>query len=208
MANYKSATFTVNISITDKIVVALKNGSSVTINGSNALTYGDKLSKLNLGKAVFVEKGTNTVVPGTLEFAAPDDVPTVGTTTAGWKFTPDDADIYVGLTGTVEISVSRATPNVTIPTVSKTNIVYDPAKTLKDYTLNGTDGTWVVGGTETSVAGTWSWKTDTTVPTVNNSGYVAVFTPDDTNNYNTVTGTITVKVTKATPVIAEKRRFN
>ena len=53
MANYKSATFTVNISITDKIVVALKNGSSVTINGSNALTYGDKLSKLNLGKAVF-----------------------------------------------------------------------------------------------------------------------------------------------------------
>ena len=203
MANYKSATFTVNISITDKIVVALKNGSSVTINGSNALTYGDKLSKLNLGKAVFVEKGTNTVVPGTLEFAAPDDVPTVGTTTAGWKFTPDDADIYVGLTGTVEISVSRATPNVTIPTVSKTNIVYDPAKTLKDYTLNGTDGTWVVGGTETSVAGTWSWKTDTTVPTVNNSGYVAVFTPDDTNNYNTVTGTITVKVTKATPVIAK-----
>lgn len=55
MANYVSATFTVNISITDKIVVALQNGSSVTINGSNALTYGDKLSKLNLGNAVFVE---------------------------------------------------------------------------------------------------------------------------------------------------------
>lgn len=203
MANYKSATFTVNISITDKIVVALKNGSSVTINGSNALTYGDKLSKLNLGKAVFVEKGTNTVVPGTLEFAAPDDVPTVGTTTAGWKFTPDDADIYVGLTGTVEISVSRATPNVTIPTVSKTNIVYDPAKTLKDYTLNGTDGTWIVGGTETSVAGSWSWKTDTTVPIVNNRGYVAVFTPADSDNYNPVEKTVTVTVAKATPVIIE-----
>lgn len=141
MANYESATFTVNISITDKIVVALQNGSSVTINGSNALTYGDKLSKLNLGNAVFVEAGTNTVVHGTLEFAAPDDVPTVGTTTAGWKFTPDEADTYAELTGTVEISVSRATPNVTIPTVSETNIVYDPAKTLKDYTLNGTDGT-------------------------------------------------------------------
>lgn len=136
MANYESATFTVNISITDKIVVALQNGSSVTINGSNALTYGDKLSKLNLGNAVFVEAGTNTVVHGTLEFAAPDDVPTVGTTTAGWKFTPDEADTYAELTGTVEISVSRATPNVTIPTVSETNIVYDPAKTLKDYTLN------------------------------------------------------------------------
>ena len=36
----------------------------------------------------------------------------------------------------------------------------------------------------------------------------AVFTPNDANNYNTVTRTITVKVTKATPVIAEKRRFN
>ena len=36
----------------------------------------------------------------------------------------------------------------------------------------------------------------------------AVFTPNDANNYNTVTRTSTVKVTKATPVIAEKRRFN
>lgn len=203
MANYESATFTVNISITDKIVVALQNGSSVTINGSNALTYGDKLSKLNLGNAVFVEAGTNTVVHGTLEFAAPDDVPTVGTTTAGWKFTPDEADTYAELTGTVEISVSRATPNVTIPTVSETNIVYDPAKTLKDYTLNGTDGTWIVGGTETSVAGSWSWKTDTTVPIVNNRGYVAVFTPADSNNYNPVEKTVTVTVAKATPVITE-----
>lgn len=203
MANYESATFTVNISITDKIVVALQNGSSVTINGSNALTYGDKLSKLNLGNAVFVEAGTNTVVHGTLEFAAPDDVPTVGTTTAGWKFTPDEADTYAELTGTVEISVSRATPNVTIPTVSETNIVYDPAKTLKDYALNGTDGTWIVGGTETSVAGSWSWKTDTTVPIVNNRGYVAVFTPADSNNYNPVEKTVTVTVAKATPVITE-----
>lgn len=203
MANYESATFTVNISITDKIVVALQNGSSVTINGSNALTYGDKLSKLNLGNAVFVEAGTNTVVHGILEFAAPDDVPTVGTTTAGWKFTPDEADTYAELTGTVEISVSRATPNVTIPTVSETNIVYDPAKTLKDYTLNGTDGTWIVGGTETSVAGSWSWKTDTTVPIVNNRGYVAVFTPADSNNYNPVEKTVTVTVAKATPVITE-----
>ena len=203
MANYESATFTVNISITDKIVVALQNGSSVTINGSNAPTYGDKLSKLNLGNAVFVEAGTNTVVHGTLEFAAPDDVPTVGTTTAGWKFTPDEADTYAELTGTVEISVSRATPNVTIPTVSETNIVYDPAKTLKDYTLNGTDGTWIVGGTETSVAGSWSWKTDTTVPIVNNRGYVAVFTPADSNNYNPVEKTVTVTVAKATPVITE-----
>lgn len=203
MANYESATFTVNISITDKIVVALQNGSSVTINGSNALTYGDKLSKLNLGNAVFVEAGTNTVVHGTLEFAAPDDVPTVGTTTAGWKFTPDEADTYAELTGTVEISVSRATPNVTIPTVSETNIVYDPAKTLKDYTLNGTDGTWIVGGTETSVAGSWSWKTDTTVPIVNNRGYVAVFTPADSDNYSPVEKTVTVTVAKATPVITE-----
>ena len=36
-----------------------------------------------------------------------------------------------------------------------------------------------------------------TLPTVNNKGYQAVFTPDDTNNYNTVTRTITVTVNKA-----------
>lgn len=188
MANYESATFTVNISITDKIVVALQNGSSVTINGSNALTYGDKLSKLNLGNAVFVEAGTNTVVHGTLEFAAPDDVPTVGTTTAGWKFTPDEADTYAELTGTVEISVSRATPVITEnPTASA--ITYK--ESLKDSTLSGG---------KVNTTGSFVWVTPDTNPTVADSGktmYEVVFTPSDSANWNTATTTVTLTVNKA-----------
>ena len=62
----------------------------------------------------------------------------------------------------------------------------------------------MTGADGNSLAGTWSFTGTNIIPTVNNKGYQAVFTPDDADNYNTVTRTITVKVTKATPVIAEK----
>ena len=62
----------------------------------------------------------------------------------------------------------------------------------------------VTGADGNSLAGTWSFTGKNIIPTVNNKGYQAVFTPDDTNNYNTLTRTITVKVTKATPVITQK----
>ncbi len=62
----------------------------------------------------------------------------------------------------------------------------------------------MTGADGNSLAGTWSFTGKNIIPTVNNKGYQAVFTPDDADNYNTVTRTITVKVTKATPVIAQK----
>ena len=55
-----------------------------------------------------------------------------------------------------------------------------------------------------TLAGTWSFAGTNIIPTVNNKGYQAVFTPTDAKNYNKVTRTITVTVTKVTPVIAEK----
>ena len=62
----------------------------------------------------------------------------------------------------------------------------------------------MTGADGNELAGTWSFTGKNIIPTVNNKGYQAVFTPDDANNYSTVTRTITVKVTKATLVIAEK----
>ena len=62
----------------------------------------------------------------------------------------------------------------------------------------------MTGADGSSLAGIWGFTGTDIIPTVNNKGYQAVFTPDDADNYNTVTRTITVKVTKATPVIAQK----
>ena len=200
MLNYEDAVYTITIKITDKKLVTLKSGNKVSVNGSNALTYGDKLSKLSLSSATFVEADTDTEVKGTLEWADPDCMPTAGTTQAGWVFKPADSKHYEELTGTAAITVAKATPAVvTVPAVAERE--YNPAVALADSDMTGGS---VTGADGNELAGTWSFTVTIIIPTVNNKGYQAVFTPDDTDNYNTVTRTITVKVTKATPVIAEK----
>ena len=200
MENYENAGYTLTISITDKKTVEIKSGNTVSVEGSNVLTYGEKVSKLTLGNTVFVEAGTDDEIEGILSWSNPDEIPAAGTTQAGWVFKPADSTHYAELTGTADITVAKATPIVVkVPTVAERE--YNP-----DAVLTGSDmtGGSVTGADGNSLAGTWSFTGTNIVPTVNNTGYQAVFTPDDTNNYNTVTRTITVKITKATPVIAEK----
>ena len=200
MENYANAGYTLTISITDKKTVEIKRGNTVSVDGSNVLTYGEKVSKLTLGNTIFVEAGTDDVIEGILSWSNPDEIPAAGTTQAGWVFRPADSRHYAELTGTAAITVAKAIPTVvTVPTVAERE--YNPDGVLTDSDMTGGS---VTGADGNEIAGTWSFTGTNIVPTVNNKGYQAVFTPNDTNNYNTVTRTITVKVTKATPVIAEK----
>lgn len=199
MENYANAEYTLTISITDKKMVEIKRGNTVSVDGSNVLTYGEKVSKLTLGNTVFVEAGTDDAIEGILSWSNPNELPAAGTTEAGWVFKPADSTHYAELTGTAAITVAKATPTVvTVPTVAEREYNPDAALTGSDMT-----GGSVTGADGSELAGTWSFTGTNIVPTVNNKGYQAVFTPTDTANYNTVTRTITVKVTKATPVIAE-----
>ena len=187
--NYANFTITVDVKLIDQIPVSLKSGSSVTLQNST-LTYGQALSTLTFNSAVFVDDGGN-VVTGTLAWKTPDEKPNAGTTSATWVFTPND-ESYATLEDTVAITVNKATPQVTnLPTVAART--YNPTVSLTNDDLTG--------GT-VNVSGSWSWQTANIIPTVNNNGYVAVFTPTDSTNYETVTKTITVTVTKATPYIA------
>ena len=193
MENYANAGYTLTINITDKKTVEIKSGNTVSVDGSNALTYGEKVSKLTLGNTVFVEAGTDDVIGGILSWSNPDEIPAAGTTQAGWVFKPADSTHYAELTGTAAITVAKATPIVvTVPTVAERGYNPDAALTGSDIT-----GGSVTGADGNSLAGTWSFTGTNIIPTVNNKGYQAVFTPDDTNNYNTVTRTITVTVNKA-----------
>ena len=194
MENYENAEYTLTISsITDKKTVEIKSGNTVSVDGSNALTYGEKVSKLTLGNTVFVEAGTDDVIEGILSWSNPDEIPAAGTTQAGWVFKPADSTHYAELTGTAAITVAKATPIVvTVPTVAERGYNPDAALTGSDIT-----GGSVTGADGNSLAGTWSFTGTNIIPTVNNKGYQAVFTPNDTNNYNTVTRTITVTVNKA-----------
>ena len=119
MQNYEDAEYALTVQMTDKKSVELQNGSSVAVEGNNTLTYGQKLSSLNLKKAVFVEAGTNTVVEGTLVWSEPEKVPAVGTTQADWVFRPVQDSIYKEMTGTTAITVVKA-PNVPTSTPSST----------------------------------------------------------------------------------------
>ena len=108
-------------------------------------------------------------------------------------------DGYVKMSKDIVVTVQKATPIVvTVPTVAEREYNPDAALTGSDMT-----GGSVTGADGNELAGTWSFTGTNIIPTVNDKGYQAVFTPNDTNNYNTVTRTITVKVTKATPVIAK-----
>lgn len=202
MANYNDVTYTLTVKITDKFVVTEKAGAKVS-SDSTSLVYGQKISalKLNTKEAKFVADGTE--VAGTLSWEKPNEVLNAGSHQVIWKFVPKNEALYQECTGTITVTVSQATPNVTtVPTVA--DRVYHPTAALTDSDLVGGSVSWTVGGVEKTVTGTWSWKTNGTVPTTNVNSYVAVFNPTDTTNYVPVTKNITVRVVAATAYVSEK----
>ena len=177
--NYNDTSITVNIKLVDKQFVSLDG--KITTEGT--LTYGEKLRDLTFGTAKFVDAQGNPIA-GTLVWNTPNAMLYAGTHTVGWTFVPKDSGRYLSITDSVDIEIAKATPNATIPTP---NIVtYDPNKTLADIPLPH------------NIMGTWAWKDASIVPTVGNTGYIAVFTPTDTVNYDVMEKTIAVEVAKAT----------
>ena len=125
-------------------------------------------------------------------------MPYAGIPVGTWQFKPADA-AYQSVYGSVDIVVNQATPTIETP-AAVVERTYDPTKTLEDSDLTG----GVVRGVDgTALEGTWSWKQAGIVPTVDNSGYEAVFTETGTKNYTPVSTTVAVKVKKAEPEVAE-----
>lgn len=73
-------------------------------------------------------------------------------------------------------------------------ISYDPHKTLNEASISGGA---VIGVSGENITGTWSWADDSTVPVVDVTDYDVVFTPDEQEHYNPVSGTVQVNVSKA-----------
>jgi hypothetical protein len=103
-------------------------------------------------------------------------------------FTPTDTTNYNSATGTVSLTVNKATPILTWATPS--TITYGTA--LSATQLNATG----------SVAGTIVYSPASgTTPSAGTQTLTATFTPTDTTNYNSATGTVSLTVNKATPTI-------
>ena len=136
------------------------------------------------------------VVSGNWAWENQDTVPTVGNSGYYAVFTPSsdtDKNNYQPVRTVIPVPVKKAVPQITaVPSV--TSRKYDPAAVLKDTDLIGGSAS---GADGKPIAGTWRWKETDLVPVVKNEGYEAVFTPEDTTNYESVTKTVAVPVEKA-----------
>ncbi|MCL2061094.1 MAG: leucine-rich repeat protein [Firmicutes bacterium] len=168
-------------------------------------THTTGIISLTVNKAV-ISVAQPSVSPETLTYGNP--LPTITTTTTGgtiafnvgqtlqagtrnynWTFTPHDAVniIWSNLTGTVSLTVNKAVISVAQPSFSGGTLTYgDPLPAITTSTLGGTVA---LNSNQVLRAGSHS--------------YAWTFTPADTNNFTTVTGTILLTVNQAVISVAQ-----
>lgn len=170
-ANYQDYTITVTLTGTDKKVPA-----GAPILSTATITYGQSLSTIGLSGSM---KDGETDVTGTFAWDAPDTTPSAGSYEAHWTFTPDDGAQYVSVTGRSAITVSKATPTG----VPRYTAITTSGKTLSDAGLTTEGSTF-------SVKGTVTWELANTTEVMANTSYRWIFTPEDTHNYNSISGSM------------------
>ena len=175
--NYNDITLTLNVSSANKKVPT----GTPTLSKAT-LTYGYKLSDITLSGSM---KDGDNEVAGTFTWENPNEILTAGKHQAGWVFTPTDSAHYIEVTGESEVTVAKATPS---GTPSYTAIT-ESGKTLEDAHL--------AAGT-IQPEGTIQWvdekgnEIDVFTEVKANTAYTWKFVPTDTDNYNFLTGTITL----------------
>ena len=181
--NYSFSFTDGTLSVQKKDIFYTAEAAGKTYDGSKDVTV-----TLRYSAGIFGGDPFDTVyynVPGTMASAnAGENKVTVDisklTVNSNYNLVVSNADT---LTATVAKADPTGVSVVANPAVIKE---YDKTKTLKSIALDPTG----------DLAGTWAWETETTVPHVNQNKYVAVFTPADTTNYNTLKQDVTLTVNK------------
>ena len=151
----------------------------------SALTYGETLSAITLSGSM-KNKANNEPVEGTFTWQTPDEKPGVAEKhVAIWIFTPKDTTHYKTVAGEVTIPVNKATPTGE----PKYTAITTSGKTLKDAGLTVNEN-WPEGSIHWVDANGTEMDVDTAVSA--NTAYTWKFVPTDTDNYNDLTGTITL----------------
>ena len=198
---YKDVAATSDISFTKTSAKDLDAG--FTLNGNtvaNIIMNGADLAAGSYAVAddrlIFQAGYLNTLEAGTYTM-------TVSYNPLGEIYTTSTSAGDAPQTSVITLTVKKADLTVSAVPVT-TSATYSPSASLKDhFTLTGGSVKATVDGVETTVEGTWSWQDGDLTPTVRNDGYKAVFTPADSADFNSVTATVSVTITKAVPVIME-----
>jgi len=107
---------------------------------------------------------------------------------------PSDAGNYAVV---VAAAYGTTTSTVAILTVSKATPDVITWPTPLDLTFGQTLAASTLGGGMATVAGAFAFTTPSTVPAAGTSSQGVTFTPTDTNSYNSVAGSVSVTVNKA-----------
>jgi hypothetical protein len=175
-ANYLSSTGTL------PITVAQATPTITTLPRVAAFSYGTALSSASLTGGV-------ASVPGTFTFASPSIIPGAGNSTASVIFTPTDSVNYSGVSTTVPLTVTAISSSISsLPSAAE--ITY--GNTLSASSLTGGVG---------SVPGTFAFTNPGAVLGAGTHNVSVTFTPTDTANYLSSTGTLPITVAQATPRI-------
>ena len=150
---------------------------------ASAITYGQTLAASTLS-------GGSATPAGTFAFTTPSTAPNTGTAMQSVTYTPTDTANYNTASSTVSVTVNKGSPSVTAWPVTSA-ISY--GQTLAASTLSGGSAT---------PAGTFAFTTPSTAPNVGTALQSVTYTPTDTADYNTATGTVSVTVNKASSATA------
>lgn len=169
--NYGNVTVDVVITLTDK------NVPTVSANDITKVYDGENLSGIT-GTATF----DGTAVPGTWSVVSPAANAVVNASATAYnvtvKFTPTDEDTYAAVEDQITVTISKATPTVT---ASLSTPITTAGKTLADADLTFTS---------TPSGGSIAWDDPVDTAVVANQSYGWTYTPADTANYETVTGSL------------------
>ena len=181
--NYKPVTLAVNLRAVNK----QRLGMFVSV-ATEPIVYGMTLGDIKLSAEATVDK---QVIPGTIAWEAPlTTVPAAGRATYRWTFTPDDTMHYLTASNTINFLVDKATPTGAPAYTAITT----GGKKLSDADLTTAGGTFSVPGhvqwVEEKEGRLVEMDVDTEVKA--NTAYTWKFTPQDEQNYNDLTGTITL----------------
>ena len=173
--NYENISLPIEVFAENKILPELDGSVSLS---KTTITFGESLDNITISGTM---KDGDTTVEGTFSWAASKELYPAGTHEVEWIFTPTNSGKYAVATGKVTITVNKATPTGK----PEYTAITTSGKKLSDASLTQTE-------TSFSVPGTVAWKLPADTEVTANTAYEWVFTPNDTDNYNTLTGTITL----------------
>lgn len=180
----------INVDATNKIVPT----GAPTLS-TKTLTYGQALSAIKLSGKLH-DNVNNKDVEGTFTWVDGTFKPNAGSYEAAWKFTPAAGDTYTEADGTVTITINKATPTGT----PKYTAITKAGQTLADANLTAEDEKQesLFKALGTAIQGIVKWvesedktiELDAGTKVEQGKVYTWLFTPNETANYSTLSGTI------------------